>query len=57
MERARCYNHEVVLGVIGVPAKDEIYYAIKNDGSYMIKDNVTTSIYVDPKEENLVLFW
>lgn len=51
---ALIYNHEVVLGVIGVPAKDEIYYAIKNKGSYMIKDNITTRIYVDSKEENLV---
>ena len=28
------YNHEVVLGVIGVPAKNEIYYASKGNGSY-----------------------
>ena len=33
------YNHEVVLGVIGVPAKNEIYYASKGNGSYLLKNN------------------
>ena len=48
------YNHEVVLGVIGVPAKDEIYYAIKGEGSYLLKDGILTRLCVDAKDNNLI---
>ena len=48
------YNHEVVLGVIGVPAKNEIYYAIKNEGSYLLKDEKITRLFTDKKKNNLV---
>ena len=48
------YNHEVVLGGIGVPAKNEIYYAIKGEGAYQIKDNVINRIQVDERESNLI---
>lgn len=48
------YNHEVILGVIGVPAKDEIYYAIKGEGSYLLKEGILTRLYVDDENTNLI---
>ena len=51
---ALIYNHEVVVGVIGVPAKDEIYYAVKGEGSYMIKDSKVTRIFADQRDDNLI---
>lgn len=48
------FNHEVVLGVIGVPAKNEIYYAIKNEGCYLLKDEKITRLFTDKKDNNLV---
>ena len=48
------YDHEVVLGVIGVPAKDEIYYAVKNEGSYLSKDDKLTKLHVSEATENLI---
>ena len=48
------YDHEVVLGVIGVPAKDEIYYAVKNEGAYRLKDGVTTKLHVSDSDTNLI---
>ena len=47
-------DHEVVLGVIGVPAKNEIYYAIKHEGSYLLKDNVLTKLEVSKDTDNLI---
>ena len=48
------YDHEVVLGVIGVPAKKEIYYAIKNEGAYLLKDNKITRLFTSSASTNLV---
>ena len=48
------YDHEVVLGVIGVPAKDEVYYAVKGEGSYLLKDNEVTRLHVSNDETNLI---
>ena len=48
------YNHEVVLGVIGVPAKNEIYYASKGNGSYLLKDDKLTRLHVSNDDDNLI---
>ena len=48
------YNHEVVLGVIGVPAKNEIYYAVQNEGAYLIKDNEVTRLFTSEATTNLI---
>lgn len=48
------YNHEVILGVIGVPAKNEIYYAVKNQGSYLLKENKLTRLYTSKVDDNLI---
>lgn len=48
------YNHEVVLGVIGVPAKNEIYYASKGNGSYLLKDNEVIRLHVSNNDDNLI---
>ena len=50
---ALAYKHEIVVGVIGVPAKDEIYYASKNNGAYYLKDNVAQRIFANKKVNNL----
>lgn len=50
---ALCKNHEIVLSMISVPLKDEIYYAIKGEGAYLIKDGVTTKIHVNNKLSDL----
>lgn len=47
-------NHEVVLGVIMEPISKEIYYAVKGEGAYLLKDGVTTKIHVSNKTNNLI---
>lgn len=48
------YDHEVILGVIGVPAKNEIYYAVKNEGAYLLKDNQTIRLFTSKDDDNLI---
>ena len=43
---ALCRNHEIVLAAIMEPISGEIYYAIKGEGAYLIKDGVTKRIHV-----------
>lgn len=52
---ALCYKHEIIVGVIIIPITGEIYYATKGDGSYYIKDGVTTKIHVNDKLDNLTV--
>jgi 3'(2'), 5'-bisphosphate nucleotidase len=35
---------QVVAGVVGVPAQDELYWAVKGEGAYLIKNEVETPI-------------
>lgn len=48
------HNHQVIAGVVYIPVYDELYYAIKGEGAYKIKDNnkerITTNSY--SKSEN-----
>lgn len=46
-------NHEVVVGVIYAPLTDELFYAIKDEGSYLIKDNKINRIHVSIIEDKL----
>lgn len=51
---ALSYKHEVVLGVVVVPAKNVIYYATKGQGAYKIDDKgLINKIHVNDKVENL----
>lgn len=52
---ALAYKHEIVVGVICVPAKDEIYYASKGNGSYYLKNNESSvRIHANDKDDNLI---
>ena len=50
---ALAYKHEVVLGIVAIPAKNTFYYALKDNGAYVIRDNKTTKIHVNEKINNL----
>ncbi|MCR4879359.1 MAG: 3'(2'),5'-bisphosphate nucleotidase CysQ [Bacilli bacterium] len=50
---ALCRHHEIVLAVIMEPISKEIYYAIKGEGAYLIKDNVKTRLHVSNKTSEL----
>jgi 3'(2'), 5'-bisphosphate nucleotidase len=52
---ALSYKHEVVVGVIIIPAKHEAYYAIKGQGSFHIKDGKISKIHVNFKTEGLTM--
>ena len=40
---ALVYKNEVVLGVIYVPVSEELYYATKNNGSYLNEQKISVS--------------
>lgn len=51
---ALSYKHKAVMGVVGVPAKNIIYYATEGDGAYKIDENGNVKrIHVSDKTENL----
>ncbi|MGM9874117.1 MAG: 3'(2'),5'-bisphosphate nucleotidase CysQ [Bacilli bacterium] len=47
------YKHEVVAGVICIPATGEIYYASKGQGAYYLVNGVSTKIHVNDKTSDL----
>ena len=52
---ALAYKHEIVLGLISVPCKDIIYYAIKGQGAYKIENGVTQKINVSNKRKDITM--
>ena len=53
---ALAYKGEVVLGVISIPATKEIYYAIKGQGAYYLKEgNEPILIHVNDKLNDLII--
>lgn len=52
---ALSYKHEIVAGVIYAPAFNEVYYATKNGGAYMIKDGNKNQIHTTNSEKKRVL--
>lgn len=50
---ALVYKHEAVLGVVSIPAKNEIYYAVKGQGAYVIRNCITTQIHCNNKVNDL----
>jgi 3'(2'), 5'-bisphosphate nucleotidase len=50
---ALAYKHEVVVGVIVVPARGDIYYATKDGGAFHLCNDVATRIHVNDKLEDL----
>lgn len=47
------YKHEAVMGVIAIPVTGEIFYAVKDGGSYYLKDNKVEKIHVNDKLTDL----
>lgn len=52
---ALSYKHEIVVGVVVVPVTGEVYYAVKGEGAYYLKDGVVTKIHVSDKLEDLTV--
>lgn len=52
---ALAYKHELVVGVIIIPATGDIYYATKGGGSYHLKNGKKTRIHVNDKLECLTV--
>ena len=50
---ALCRHHEIVLAAIMEPISKEIYYAVKGEGAYLLKDDVKERIHVSNKEKDL----
>lgn len=50
---ALCRNHEIVLAAIMEPISGELYYAVKGEGAYLIKDGITKKIHVSHNLTNL----
>lgn len=53
---ALAYKHEIVVGVIFLPSLGDVYYAIKNQGAYHLKNGVVKRIHVNNKKNNLTLY-
>lgn len=50
------YKHEVVCGVVLIPAQNEYYYAIKNQGAFYVDcKNNKKQIYVNDKTSDLTM--
>lgn len=54
---ALVYKHEPVLGLVFIPATDELYYAVKGEGAYYLKnrDDSPVKISVSKKRADLTL--
>ena len=54
---ALCYKHEIVAGVIAIPAREEIYFATLNGGAYKInKNGEKIKLHVSDKTSDLTCF-
>lgn len=49
------YKHEVVAGVVSIPATGLIYYGLKNVGAFKLENGTATKIHVSDKVENLTV--
>ncbi len=52
---ALSYKHEVVVGVVVIPAQNVYYYASKNQGAFKVENGVTKQIHVNNKREDLTV--
>ncbi len=52
---ALAYKHELVVGVILIPATDDIYFATRGSGAYHMKHGKVTKIHVSDKVEELTV--
>lgn len=50
------HNHQVVAGVVYIPAKNEYYFAMKNQGAYYVKEgDEPVRIHVNSKTKDLTM--
>ena len=52
---ALIHQHQIVAGIVMIPAFDEVYYAMKGEGAYFLKDGVSKRIYVNQKLKDLTV--
>ena len=52
---ALSYKHEIVVGVVLVPATGELYFATKDGGAFYQKKNRIKKIRVNDKTKNLIV--
>ncbi|MCD8209355.1 MAG: 3'(2'),5'-bisphosphate nucleotidase CysQ [Coprobacillus sp.] len=50
---ALCYHHEIVLALIYIPAKKDLYWAMKDEGSYHRVGNQDIRIHVSDRKSHL----
>lgn len=48
-------EHTPVVGVVGIPAQNKIYFAIKDYGSYLLENDAIKRIYASNRTDNLVM--
>lgn len=48
-------EHTPVVGVVGIPAQNKIYFAIKDYGSYLLENDAFKRIYASDRTDNLVM--
>lgn len=44
-----------VVGVVGIPAQNKIYFAIKDYGSYLLENDALKRIYASDRTDNLIM--
>lgn len=52
---ALIHQHQVIAGIVMIPALDEVYYAMKGEGAYFLKDGVSKQIFVNQKLKDLTV--
>ena len=50
---ALCVDHEIMVGVINVPMLDVLYYAVKGQGAYRLKDGSSERIFCSARTKGL----
>lgn len=48
-------EHTPVVGVVGIPAQNKIYFAIKDYGSYLLENDALKRIYASNRTDNLIM--
>lgn len=48
-------EHTPVVGVVGIPAQNKIYFAIKDYGSYLLENDALKRIYASGRIDNLIM--
>lgn len=49
---ALAVNHEIVFSIVYAPAVDELYWAIKGEGAYLLTQGIEQPIHVNSKRKN-----